>query len=72
MQFGILIDEPAKWEVLSVMNKISVSHCLGLYSLAVIPAPEGSCWDCRTLGNANVCGLHAGKITLIRGAGWTE
>lgn len=27
--------------------------------------------DCRTLRNANVCGLRAGKITLIM-CGWTD
>lgn len=48
-----------------------MSLCLGLYSSPVIPAPEGSCWDCRTLRNANVCGLHGGKITLIM-CGWMD
>lgn len=42
-----------------------------VFSLPVIPAPEGSCRDCRTLRNANVCCLRGGKITLIM-CGWTD
>lgn len=48
-----------------------MSLCLGLYSSPVIPVPEGSCCDCGTLRNANVCGLHGGKITLIM-CGWMD
>lgn len=63
----ILIDYPTKCDVLAELNK---SVCLSVW-VFVIPAPEGSCWDCTTPRNANVCGLRGGKITLIM-CGWMD
>lgn len=63
----ILIVELSNGDVLSRLNK---SLCAALFG-SVIPAPEGSCWDCGTLRNANVCGLRGEKITLIM-CGWMD